>query len=436
MANLPLPKKILYGMGQIGGSVPVYFLPTYIFLFYSPLSGPELLSPYMVGVALFLGTLIQVVMNPVIGQWSDKSESHLGRRGFFIASGTLPLIVFFTMVWVPTFRGIELFLMLVLYLIGYNFFIAWVLTPYSAMMPELTVDPRDRVILSTISSYLEIFGIVLASLLPAIFLAMGYGYTIIGLILAVITGVSLYIVFFTVKGKPVGKIVPKKYTFIEGMVQTFKNKTFDVYITAKTSFNFGFYFFLSSLGYIIERVIMPENPNSSSYVGIFTLIALVFAILLSPLLIRYSNKRGEKSAFIVFTVILGISFSLLGFIGLTHIVSSFIQAIIVLVMIGLGLTCYFILPNAILSEIVDEDETLSGFRREGIYFGVQGMLERVPSGVAGLVLGWWISTFYIPTQNEAYIRALGPIAGAFLLFAAVVFIFIPLKQGLKLKSIA
>jgi hypothetical protein len=33
-----------------------------------------------------------------------------------------------------------------------------------------------------------------------------------------------------------------------------------------------------------------------------------------------------------------------------------------------------------------------------------------------------------------YIRALGPFAGTFLIVAAVIFIFVPLKQGLKLKE--
>ena len=90
--------------------------------------------------------------------------------------------------------------------------------------------------------------------------------------------------------------------------------------------------------------------------------------------------------------------------------------------------------NAILSEVVDEDETMSGYRREGIYFGVQGLVDRVPTGLAGLVLGWWVTNFYDPTQSVIYIRALGPFAGAFLIVAAVIFIFVPLKQGLKLKE--
>ncbi|MEM3908103.1 MAG: MFS transporter, partial [Nitrososphaerota archaeon] len=254
--------------------------------------------------------------------------------------------------------------------------------------------------------YFSIIGIVIASVFPAIFLALGYGYTFVGLILAIISGVSFYVVFFTIKEKPVRQIVPKQYTIIQGILQTFKNKTFDGYIIAKTSFTFGFYFFLSSLGYIVERVVMPGNPNYSSYVGIFTLIALVFAIILSPLLVRYSKRHGEKSAFVLFTSILALAFILIGFVGFTHIVSNFTQTLFVMAVAGLGLTSYFILPNAILSEVVDEDETMSGYRREGLYFGVQGLIDRVPTGLAGLVLGRWVTVFYNPAQSVVSIRAL------------------------------
>ncbi len=434
MRKLPLSKKILYGIGEIGETIPLYYLPTYIFLFYSPLQGPRLLSSYMVGLALFLGTIIQAISNPIIGHWSDKSTSRFGRRGFFIATGTIPLVVFLTMVWVPVSSGIALFILLVFYLIGVNFLIVWVGAPYLAMMPELTIEAGDRVVLSTVSSYFSILGIVLASVLPAIFLALGYGYAVLGLILAVISGVSFFVVFFTIKERPVGEIVPKQYSIVQGILQTFKNKTFDGYIIAKTAFTFGFYFFLSSLGYIVESVVMPGNPNYSSYVGIFTLIALVLTVVFSPLLIRYSKNRGEKSAFILFTTILALAFILIGFVGYTQVVSNFIQTLLVMVLAGLGLTSYFILPNAILSEVVDEDETMSGYRREGIYFGVQGLVDRVPTGLAGLALGWWVTNFYDPTNSVIYIRALGPFAGSFLIVAAVIFIFVPLKQGLKLKE--
>jgi len=435
MAKLPLSKKIFYGVGELGVNTPGFFLPTYIFLFYSPLTGHQLLSSYIVGIAMFVGTAIQAIANPYIGNWSDKLRSRFGRRKFFIVTGFLPLAILFGLIWFPLSHGLTLAILLVFYLLSYNFLFAYVVLPYLALIPELTIESKDRVVLTTIAAYFSIGGIILASLLPAILLFLNYGYGVVGAAIAIIIFVSFLVVYLTIDEKPTGEIVPREYSLWKAIVQTFKNKTFNRYIIAYLFFQFGFYFFLSSLGYYVEGVVLPGNPNYSSYVGIFTLIAVIFAILFSPLLVRYSNKNGEKKAFILFTAILGLAMILTVVVGLTHIISNFLQVIPIMIIAGLGLTSYFILPNAIVSEIIDEDETISGYRREGMYFGVQGFLERIPSGLAGFVLGYWISDLYMPTHNIVYIRLLGVVGGLFTLATSIMFFWVPLKQDIKSRSI-
>ncbi|MCL4450198.1 MAG: MFS transporter [Candidatus Thermoplasmatota archaeon] len=436
MAKLPISKKITYGIGQLSYNTPAFFLSAYIYIFYSPLQGRVFLSAYLVGVSVFVGTLIQALANPFIGNWSDKSTYKVGRRRFFLLTGFIPLSVFFALIWAPFTTGIRLAILLTFYLLAYNFLFAYVVLPYLSLVPELTTDSQDRVILTTISAYFGIFGIILASVLPLILFILKFSYTVVGTIIAVIMLLSLLTVIVSVKEKPTGQIVPKKYSVGAAFVQTFKNKTFDRYIVAYLFFQFGFYFFLSSLGYFVERIVLPGNPSYNSYVGLFTLIAVLSTIIFSPLLVRYSKKNGEKKAFILFTGLLGLAMLLTFFIGFVHIISNMLQMTLLMVFAGLGLTSYFILPNAIISEIIDEDETLSGFRREGMYFGVQGLLERIPSGLSGFVLGIWVTYLYEPTGNPIFIRALALIGGAFTVITAITFFFVPLKQGIKTKGVS
>ena len=434
MAKLPISRKITYGIGQLSYNTPAFFLSAYIYIFYSPLQGRVFLSAYLVGVSVFVGTLIQALANPFIGNWSDKSTYKVGRRRFFLLTGFIPLSVFFALIWAPFTTGIRLAILLTFYLLAYNFLFAYVVLPYLSLVPELTTDSQDRVVLTTISAYFGIFGIILASLLPLVLFILKFSYTTVGIIIAVIMLLSLLTVIVSVKEKPTGQIVPKKYSVGTAFVQTFKNKTFDRYIVAYLFFQFGFYFFLSSLGYFVERIVLPGNPSYNSYVGLFTLIAVLSTIIFSPLLVRYSKKNGEKKAFILFPGLLGLAMLLTFFIGFVHIISNMLQMTLLMVFAGLGLTSYFILPNAIISEIIDEDETLSGFRREGMYFGVQGLLERIPSGLSGFVLGIWVTYLYEPTGNPIFIRALALIGGAFTVITAITFFFVPLKQGIKTKG--
>lgn len=435
MDNLPTSKKIAYGVGQLSYNTPAFFLSTYIYIFYSPLQGKILLSAYLVGVSVFIGTLIQALMNPFVGNWSDKARYRLGRRKFFIVTGFIPLSIFFALIWAPFTSGIRLAFLLTFYLLAFNFLFAYVVLPYLALIPELTTDPHDRVVLTTVSAYFGIFGIILASILPLILFMLKFSYSVVGGVIAAIMFVSMLTVILTIKEKPTGVIAPKNYNLATSFIQTFKNKTFDRYIIAYLFFQFGFYFFLSSLGYVVERVVLPGNPSYNSYVGLFTLIAVLSTIVFSPVLVTYSKRKGEKKAFIIFTGLLGVAMMLTFFVGFSHLISNLLQMVLIMVFSGLGLTSYFILPNAILSEIIDEDELLTGFRREGMYFGVQGLLERIPSGLSGFVLGAWITTLYVPTGDPFYVRALGLIGGAFTLATAVAFFFVPLKQGIKKNEI-
>lgn len=298
-----------------------------------------------------------------------------------------------------------------------------------ALIPEIAKESNDRVILTTISAYFSIVGIILASILPSILLFFGLNLSDVGLILSIITLISYFVVFLAIKEEVTNEKIPTEYSVVKAFIQTFKNKTFNKYIIAYLFFQFGFYFFLSSLGYYVENIVLPNNPNFKVYIGIFTLTAVIFTIIFSPILVWYTKKNGEKKSFILFTSILGIAMMFTSIVGIINVVSNILQMLILMVFAGLGLTSYFILPNAILSEIIDEDEIITGYRREGMYFGVQGLLERIPSGLSSFVLGIWITFIYMPTMNNIYIRALGIIGGISTLITALLFVFVPLKQN-------
>ncbi|MEM1654130.1 MAG: MFS transporter [Thermoplasmata archaeon] len=416
-------------MSQLGVTIPAFFISTYIFIFYSPLQGTKILDASIVGIAMFIGTLIQAIANPFIGNWSDKVRFKIGRRRFFIMTGFIPLSLFFVLIWFPPFEGILMAFLLFFYLLSFNFLFAYVVLPYLALIPEIAKESNDRVILTTISAYFSIVGIILASILPSILLFFGLNLSDVGLILSIITLISYFVVFLAIKEEVTNEKIPTGYSVVKAFIQTFKNKTFNKYIIAYLFFQFGFYFFLSSLGYYVENIVLPNNPNFKVYIGIFTLTAVIFTIIFSPILVWYTKKNGEKKSFILFTSILGIAMMFTSIVGIINVVSNILQMLILMIFAGLGLTSYFILPNAILSEIIDEDEIITGYRREGMYFGVQGLLERIPSGLSSFVLGIWITFIYMPTMNNIYIRALGIIGGISTLITALLFVFVPLKQN-------
>ncbi len=432
--RLPLKSKILYSVGQLGVTIPTFFISTYIYVYYAPTDGQQILPASIVGTAYLIGTLIQALSNPFIGNASDRMKHRFGRRRFFMITGFIPLSILFALIWFPVFSSLANEILLFIYMVGFNFLYAYVVLPYLSLIPEISVEPNDRVRLTTISAYFSIFGIILASVVPTVLLLFNFPFYDVGLVLATIVLAAFLVVFVSIRETAVVKEIPREFSIVSAFVNTFKNRTFSFYIISYLFFQFGFYFFLSSLGYYVEDIVMPNNPDFKTYVGIFTLIAVVSAVFFSPVLVKYTEKRGEKRSFILFTILLGIAMILTYFVGMFTGVGNFIQMAAIVVFAGLGLTSYFILPNAIVSEIIDEDEILTGYRREAMYFGVQGLLERIPSGLAGFVLGLWISDLYNPTLNLFYIRFLGVIGGIFTVMTGLFFILVPLKEGIKSEA--
>ncbi len=432
--RLPLKNKILYSFGQLGVTVPTFFISTYIYTFYAPTDGKTILSASVVGLAYFVGTLIQALANPFIGNASDRMKNRRGRRRFFIITGFIPLSILFSLIWLPVFGTLANAILLFIYMVGFNFLYAYVVLPYLSLIPEISVTPKDRVRLTTISAYFSIMGIILSSVVPTVMLLLNFPFFDVALVLALIVLVSFLIVIVSTKESGGVREMPKEFSITDAFVRTFKNRTFSLYIISYMFFQFGFYFFLSSLGYYVEDIVMPDNSGFKAYIGIFTLIAVLAAVVFSPLLVKYTDRRGEKKSFILFTILLGIAMMLTFFVGIYGGISNFIQMAILMVFAGLGLTSYFILPNAIVSEIIDEDELLTGYRREAMYFGVQGLLERIPSGLSGFILGIWITDLYGISNNVLYIRLLGVIGGAFTILTGLFFILVPLKEGIGKKS--
>ena len=131
---------------------------------------------------------------------------------------------------------------------------------------------------------------------------------------------------------------------------------------------------------------------------------------------------------IILSSILALGMLLLGIIPSNPSMELLIP---MLAIVGLGATAPIILTYAVLSDIIDEDEIRTGYRREGMYFGIQGLIERVPYALSGMFVGWYYSAFYLPTSSQMTIRYIPFIAAFSTVIMVVIFTRVPLKEKLK-----
>lgn len=92
--------KFSYGIGAIGSGVAVAALSGAVLQYY--LNQVVLLPAIVVGTTIMISLMVDAVIDPLIGQWSDNFRSRLGRRHpFMCASAFLSAISFYALWHAP-----------------------------------------------------------------------------------------------------------------------------------------------------------------------------------------------------------------------------------------------------------------------------------------------------------------------------------------------
>ena len=87
-----------------------------------------------------------------------------------------------------------------------------------------------------------------------------------------------------------------------------------------------------------------------------------------------------------------------------------------------------VLDNALIADIIDYDEKLTGLRREGMYNGVKTMIFKLAVGLGFAINGLLMQQFGYSRENDLGVRLLGPVSGVFLIAAALIWRRYPLTD--------
>ena len=127
--------------GTAGGFISngiAYFL----LIYYSQVVG---LDPALAGFALLLALVFDAVSDPLVGRWSDRIRTRLGRRHPFLYASVLPVAVCYYCLWVPpAVSEAGLFAWLLAFTIGLRLSLTMHTVPFNALLPELAPDYDDR----------------------------------------------------------------------------------------------------------------------------------------------------------------------------------------------------------------------------------------------------------------------------------------------------
>ncbi len=431
MKKLPTLTKIIYGFGDIGFSMTGTIIAAYFPIFLTDVIG---ITPAVAAIALFIGKSWDYINDPLIGNLSDRTRTHWGRRRPFLLFGALPFGLIFAFLWwkppLETQTALVVFytFMFVLYDTANTF----VSMPYFALTPELTEDYDERTELTGIRMFFSIVGGLISFVVPMMLIGQmapdnAANVFRMGLVFGTVSAAPLVFVFFGTREKPLfTKLARPK--LLASFKAALKNRPFVfsavIYLFTWTSMHI----IEANLLYYIKYIVQREDLSEAIMATIF-----ITAMLSLPLWDRVSKRYNKRLAYIY-----GIAFWAAVQILLVTVTasSSLVYLFTLCVLAGVGVGAAHVLPWAMIPDAIEVDELETGKRHEGMFYSLVTLMSKTTNSIAiPLALAILEFSGYIPnalTQPASTLTGIrlvvGPIPAVLLVCGIIFAIFYPLSR--------
>jgi len=329
------------------------------------------------------------------------------------------------LIWIPVVQGESVWnavyaaIHLGLFWFGFTAAIA----PYLALLPEIARSTHERVKLSAFQAFfgqvsLIIGGVVVPILLSAI------GFLSTSIVLTIIAASSMLAVVLGIKERRItNEKIAKQLNILDAVRFTITNKIFLIYLIPTALLVLS----TTAVQMVIPYAVKVSARLSEGDVALFYFPLILFSMLSLPLFNRLTARYGKKKMYLLGMSLFIIPATLLAFIGKVGL-NPRIFLMIIGSISGVIVTPLLMLPNAFIADITDVDEKITGYRREAIYFGVQGLITKSMAGLAGVITSVLLENFGYSIGNDLGIRLSFALSGIILIPAAIVFLRYPLER--------
>jgi GPH family glycoside/pentoside/hexuronide:cation symporter len=414
---LTLRVKLLYGLGTAATGIKTRAFASFLMIYCNQVLG---LTPASVSMIIMIATMVDAVVDPVVGQVSDSFRSRWGRRHPFMYVAILPTAAAFFFIWAPPdgMSADQLFYFLLLCLIIVRIFDTFFELPATALVPELTADYNERTTLMSMRKGFEmVAGLLMALAGYQIFMRedengggglIGHeGYFGFGLTATLLILVSMLISALGTHHRiPWLRQPPARearlLVILKEMVGTLNNRTFLTIAVAGMLYAtclgirqaleiyFFLYFWELSQAQIalLTTISVPASligvcaaPFVSSIFGKRkgTLACWLPALLINitPIVLRLAGLLPGNDSDWIFYLLLAENFA--------------VQALLI--------TAGVLVPSMI-ADVVEDSEVKTGRRAEGLLFASDNLFRKMISGVGVFVSGLVLTAAAFPQNAQ------------------------------------
>jgi glycoside/pentoside/hexuronide:cation symporter, GPH family len=436
--RLSLAQKLAYASGQAGAIIGLQLIATNLLALYTPPAGAgeQRVPGLLLGVGTFLvisvlARAVDTPFDPWIANLSDRSTHRLGRRRFFMLISVLPLALSTGLVFFPPVAGESMWnvVWVAAALSAYYCLFSTYVAPYLALLPELAPDKNENTVLSTMMAAAALVGGMLVTVVaPLAFLSdKDTDRTSMQMMAAALAAASFVFMLIPVLFIDERKLIARKegeaatqLGLFASLKETFKERAFIPYVFGMNLFFVGFTIIQTAAPYYVEVLLARPLTEQGAVIGpLFGVGALAF-----PVIAWLANKFGKRNLMIGGSVALAV-FMAVG-VPLLRPSAGMVDAqmgaaLFLFALAGVPVAMFLALPNAMIADICEANAKKTGQRREAVFFGAQGFIQKIMLGVATGLVGWSGSLFGQSREDPLGVQLTGPLAAAALLGAALCF---------------
>ncbi len=410
--KLPLRLKLIHGFGAVAFGVKDIGFQFFLLFFYSQVMG---MDASLVSLALLCALLVDAVVDPILGNLSDRTYTKWGRRLPWLYAAPIPLAFAWVMMWSPPGAEAPTFLGLLGIAIVVRVLLSACEVPSISLLPEITSDYDERTTLFRfryISGWLG--GILMMVLAYTVFMPgeaglldrEGYrNWAIAGGCLIVLSVMgSAWGQHKLVAHLPETK--PEPFTisgcFAE-IAEAFKERAFLIFAAGGLAayINQGLTFSLTNYVTLyvwrLDTSRMPFLPDGVTALSLYPLALFISAILMFFVVGPMHKHLGKPKSAAVSA--LGTAFFtlvpyLLLYAGLWPALDTALSGILLLSLLIVGNTLGIVVlisASSMIAEIVEAYLERTGKRAEGAFYSGNWLVQKCATGLGIFLTGQILS---------------------------------------------
>ncbi len=367
----------------LGPAYLLYMMVTVVYMNFA--TDVLLIAPGVIGTIFFVSKLWDAVSDPMIGYWSDRTRSRLGRRKVWIYASAIPLAGMAMMMWMPPteLSGVALLGWVIVSVLGFYTAFTIYAIPQMALGVELSPSPHERTRVFAGRQIALSIG-MLGAFIIATPMIVGNPLARENAVLvstagAVVLGLSILICTFWLPPErrgSVGKGAKNPVTAVRDVV---RNPHARLLLFVYFIEVFGIGATSAMTPYLLKYVI-----KAADYIGIVFIFYTVPAILSIPFWV-WLGKRFERHKLWRFAMGLqAVGYGLIVFQDEGRVWLMIASSVIN----GFGTACGQTLGYAIKGDVIDYDEYLTGERKEGSYLAAWSLASKFGTGLMIAISGW------------------------------------------------